>query len=194
MGTEREVKLAFPHESFFSKLRDLNLRFDVLESYLEEDLYFDTADCRLMLADKVLRLRISGSKIKITYKGPRITSGGEKVREEIEGPLGSEECSKALRTVGVSFDCPRDLDSLLSQLDQSGYEEKVRVIKRRKQIDIEDFRDHKVTLDFIEGLGEFVEVEGPDPMSLVRLLGLECYVVTPSYAELVRLIKLRTDT
>lgn len=50
---------------------------------LERDMVYDTPDGALRRASKLLRIRISGSDVQLTYKGPP-QRGAYKDREEIE--------------------------------------------------------------------------------------------------------------
>jgi adenylate cyclase class 2 len=100
----------------------------------EEDVYFQHPCRDFAATDEALRLRISGGRAELTYKGPR-AGAGAKTRLEV--------------SVAVSGDAALLLRSL-------GFAEVARVRKRR-----EIYRRGSVTvyLDLVEGLGEFVEVE-----------------------------------
>ena len=132
----------------------------------EDDVYYQHPCRDLMRSDEALRLRYSGGRMVLSYKGPR--SGGRlKVREElearVEGPLG-----------------------LI--LERLGFRESVRVGKSR-----EVYRGDrvKVFLDTVDGVGCFIEVESltGDPMHVseaLKELGLDKEeVVYESYAEIV---------
>ncbi len=188
MGVEREVKLKIPHSEFLNLLRRRKISFKVLETIEQEDLYMDTRSCNLLASGKVLRVRITGDSVRVTYKGRRESGGIEKVREEIEGNLGDEECKEALYKVGIRKDCPTEFSELMNLLSDSGYEVKIVVWKRRTPIILEGF-SVEATLDYVRDLGEFVEVEGEDAMDLVLLLGIACRAVIPSYADLIHALK-----
>ncbi|MEM4477192.1 MAG: class IV adenylate cyclase [Candidatus Korarchaeum sp.] len=193
MGLEREVKLRVSHSDFIEALDLLGLTYGFVDSNFQEDIYLDFDDCRLMLNDSALRLRVSGDVVRVTYKGPKRLEFGEKVREEIEGPLGSEECEAILRIFGISKECPKDLMSLLEDLRRFGLSESVRVRKRRKELRVIGL-SLRIYLDEVEGLGEFVEVEGDGSMELVRKLRMSCKVVIPSYAQLIHALRSLSDS
>jgi len=184
---EREVKLRISHSAFMRALRSAGMTYELKSSTSQEDLYLDFDDCRLMLSDSVLRIRSSGDGVWITYKGPRHFEGGEKVREELEALVGSEECQTILGKLGISERCPKDLERLLGVLNELGIKERVRVRKRRRELRINGM-ELRVYLDDVEHLGEFVEVEGEGSMKLVRMLGMNCRVVIPSYADLIHAV------
>ncbi len=188
MGVEKEVKLKIPHGEFLNLLRRKKISFRILETVEQEDLYVDTRSCDLLTSGRVLRVRITGTDIRVTYKGRREGGGIEKIREEIEGELGSEKCGEALYKVGIRGKCPGKLEELMDLLSSSGYEVKIVVWKRRTPVLLDKF-DAEVTLDYVRDLGEFVEVEGEDAMVLVRLLGVACRAVVPSYADLIHALK-----
>ncbi len=188
MGVEREVKLKIPHCEFLSLLRRKKISFKILETIEQEDLYVDTRSCDLLTSGRVLRVRVMGNLVRVTYKGRRESGGIEKVREEIEGELGDEKCRKALSKAGINVNCPSELNELMNLLSSRGYEVKIVVWKRRTPVLLDGF-NVEVTLDYVRDLGEFVEVEGDDAMDLVRLLGIACRAVIPSYADLIHALK-----
>jgi adenylate cyclase class IV len=185
---EREVKLRVNHSEFLRSLESLGLDYEIIGSDSQEDIYLDFDDCRLMLNDAALRIRVTGKGTLLTYKGPRSIVNGEKLREEIEGSLGSEECDSALRALGIPLKCSKDLEEMMERLKDYGITEKLRVRKVRRELRINGING-KVYLDDVEGLGEFVEVEGGRSIDLVRKLNMTCRVVTPSYADLLHAIK-----
>ncbi len=188
MGVEREVKLRIPHGEFLNLLRRNRVSFRLLDTIEQEDHYLDTRSCDLLSSGKVLRVRVMGNSVRIAYKGRRMEGGIEKVREEIEGELGDPRCDEALSRVGIDSPCPEDLGALIKLLSSRGYEVKVVVWKRRTPVILNGFGS-EVTLDYVRDLGEFVEVEGEDAMELVRLLGISCRAVIPSYADLIHALK-----
>ncbi|MCS7102701.1 MAG: CYTH domain-containing protein [Candidatus Korarchaeum sp.] len=188
LGLEREVKLRVPHSDFTEALGSLGLKYELMDPDFQEDIYLDFDDCRLMLSDFALRVRISSGVTWITYKGPKRLECGEKVREEVEGPLGSEECEIILRIFGIYKECPKDLMSLLEDMKKVGLRESVRVRKRRRELRVNRL-PLRIYLDHVEGLGEFVEVEGEGSMELIRRMGMSCMVVIPSYAHLIHVLR-----
>jgi adenylate cyclase class 2 len=120
--------------------------------HLEVNTFFDTEDRSLLAADEGLRLRLDRlvaagtSRHIITYKGPR-RMGPLKSREEIE--------------VEVS-----DPDAAASLVERLGYLRTLSFEKRRESWELEGC---KVELDELPHLGKFVEIEGPDEASVMRV-------------------------
>ncbi|MCD6348849.1 MAG: class IV adenylate cyclase [Candidatus Korarchaeota archaeon] len=188
MGVEREVKLRIEHSEFLTLLEGRGFKYNIVETEEQEDLYFDNPSCDLLLEDRVFRLRRSSGTVKVAYKGPREAMGAEKIREEIEGVLGSEECSKALQRIGICTECPENEENLVRLLRENGFDVKIVVKKERKRIEVRGV-PLKITLDNVEGLGEFVEVEGIGSLEFAKSLGLTCNAVIPSYAHLIHALK-----
>ena len=130
----------------------------------EEDIYY-RHPCRDFLAtDEGLRLRIvDGRPESLTYKGPRLP-GKVKRRTELILPLSRGPAGEIL--------------------ERLGFAPAIRVAKDRKYYRLEGAL---VTLDRVEGLGCYVEVEAGSPeevLRIARLLGLAGEPITASYAEL----------
>jgi predicted adenylyl cyclase CyaB len=185
---EREVKLRVSHSEFLRSLESLGLNYEIISSDFQEDIYLDFDDCRLMLSDVALRIRIAGGSVSITYKGPRSIVNGEKLREEIEGFLGSDTCDSVLKVLGISLKCPSELEKVIEYLKEYGITEKLRVRKLRRELRVNGVSE-RVYLDVVEGLGEFVEVEGEGAIDLIRRLNMTCRIVTPSYADILHAIE-----
>lgn len=102
----------------------------------QEDVYF-THPCRdLKERDEALRLRREGSETILTFKGKK-AGGMAKVREELEvGVASFKEASAILKRLGF-------VEGL--------------VVRKRRAVYV--VGDVEVSLDSVEGLGEFVEVE-----------------------------------
>jgi adenylate cyclase, class 2 len=140
--------------------------------HFEVNTFFDTEDRSLLAADEGLRLRrdkdvAAGSeKHVITYKGPR-QHGPLKSREEVE--------------VGVSDSAAASL-----LLERLGYLRTLSFEKRRESWKLDNC---KVELDEVPHLGRFVEVEGPDESSVMKVrekLGLASRpIVKSSYIALL---------
>lgn len=154
----------------------VGLGFVVEDRVYEEDYYFDMRGCPGYRDGSVLRFRkvISESRssveYKLTYKG-LIPSEGVKAREEIEIPLQSEDVLTVLRTVGLRT---------------------VTIRKRRTYLSGMGLR---LSLDFVECLGTYLEFEELNPTSVeeflskvrsvLKLLGLEGKeLITESYLEM----------
>ncbi len=132
----------------------------------EEDLYFNHPCRNFASTDEALRIRNDGT---LTYKGPKIDRD-TKSREEINLQIGSiEKANKMLNALGFKFVAA--------------------VRKRRRYYKLGDLN---ITLDLVEGLGEFMEIEcigkyGPcreKVLSLASHLGLKNFI-TESYLELI---------
>jgi adenylate cyclase class 2 len=138
----------------------------------ETDTFFDFEDQRLKKADSALRLRdrrdrLSGqSSYRLTFKGPR-QPGPFKHRREIEFSLDRAENAKDL-------------------LEALGLKIFARYTKRRNSWSVENC---SIEVDFLEGIGQFVEVEGPEEQSirnvLERLNLAEKPVIQESYLAMV---------
>src|SRR5262249_16435816 len=114
------------------------------EERQEADHYFNAPDRDFRRTDEAFRVRRIGRKNCLTYKGPR-AAGPTKTRLEIQVPFAERDGPAA------------DLTRLLQQL---GYRPVAVVRKRRQayQLERDGFEVH-VTLDALEQLGTFAEVE-----------------------------------
>ncbi len=163
MPVEREVKLRLPCEALEEarrRLEEAGLRVEA--TVREVDVYY-SHPCRDFLeTDEALRLRISGEGARLTYKGPRRVEAGVKERLEIEAPVG---------------------EGVRGILEALGFREALRIVKDRVYM---SGRGYTATLDRVEGLGCFVEIEGEDPLRLAgeALKGLGAEVVEETYVEL----------
>jgi adenylate cyclase class 2 len=139
---ETEVKIRFdrgsPHDA-----RELIERhgYTVLEARtLESDQVFDRASSELRGADQLLRLRRSGARSTVTYKGPA-TRERHKSREEIE------------------FDVS-DASAFELVLDRLGYTPRFRYEKYRTKFAVQSPQTGIITIDETP-IGVFLELEGP---------------------------------
>ncbi|AKV75197.1 adenylate cyclase [Metallosphaera sedula] len=165
---EIKVKLNVDPQSLMEKL--LQDGYVYVGKETQEDIYLngDTRDFRK--TDEALRIRLVNDKIELTYKGPKMGSRS-KSREEIT----------------VSLD---DKDSMIRILEKLGYREAQSVRKTRHVLKKGEF---SVCIDIVEGLGNFVEIEGID-IDEEKLLdffkefksrfGISGEVITKSYLEL----------
>jgi adenylate cyclase class 2 len=134
---------------------------------VEEDVYL-LHPCRDTLSrDEAIRVRLAGDNVRLAYKGPRLGGGEVKARLEIE-----------VETEPGILDLFRAL----------GFREGLRVRKRRIYAWLERAL---VTLDEVDGLGCFVEVESlsgdtRDVEDAIDILGLAGRPrVTESYASML---------
>lgn len=115
------------------KLLDIGAYFMGSEDHV--DIYYNPPGRDFAKSDEALRIRC-GSKIFLTYKGPKI-----------------ENVSKTRREVEVEVMDSQSMDELLKAI---GFREVGKVVKRRKGYRVEEF---KVFLDSVVGLGTFLEIE-----------------------------------
>ena len=171
MGVEIEAKMTV--ESFDpvrARLRAVGAAGPV--QHFEVNTFFDTEDRSLLAADEGLRLRLdrdvaAGSeKNVVTYKGPR-QLGPLKSREEVELEVSDSAAAVVL-------------------LERLGYLRTLSFEKRRESWKLDNC---KVELDELPHLGRFVEVEGPDEPSVMKVrekLGLSSRpIVKNSYIALL---------
>ena len=151
---EREVKIRIRGDSESVVEWFKSRGFTLSDSCYEEDHYF-AHPCRdLRLTDEALRLRFrrcdSGARYYLTYKGPRLTEGVVKSRLEIEAELSSEQgkiIGEILKRIGF---------------DDKFVVRKERVIMKGSGLNI--------SIDDVEGLGLFVEIEGEIPGWLIKMV------------------------
>jgi adenylate cyclase class 2 len=151
------------------KLRELGGSFG--GQRFQRDYYFDDSESRMIKSDKCLRLRYqkagNGQKVFVTFKGPR-QAGQYKTRRQIESEVGDAEA----------------VEKLFLEL---GYEKSEVVEKIRR---LWQFGGCQIGLDDVKGLGNFVEIEGPDEQIIAKVqqqMGLaDSQHVKDSYATLIR--------
>jgi len=132
----------------------------------ESNTLYDTAARDLLAKNMLIRLRQSGSRFWITWKGPSRTGSSHKVRPEIETSIGSLEA----------------VEQILGQL---GYLPSFRYEKYRRIYQAAG-APGLITLDETP-IGNFLELEGPGPWidSTAARLGFSPSVyVLESYARL----------
>ncbi|MGC8497011.1 MAG: class IV adenylate cyclase [Thermoplasmata archaeon] len=117
-----------------NRLTELKALFK--EKTVEEDHYYQHPCRDFQRTDEALRIRISGNRYFVTYKGPKIDKD-TKARAELE----------------IKIDNPEPYKRLFEQL---GFKEAGMVLKTRKTY---TFRDCSIMLDSVNELGEFVEIE-----------------------------------
>ncbi|QSG10118.1 class IV adenylate cyclase [Halapricum desulfuricans] len=106
----------------------------------QADTYYDAPHRDFAATDEAFRLREETrdgtAETRITYKGPKIDAES-KTREELETTVGDAEVAREL-------------------VESLGFEPVATVRKNREYFSLSGFT---VTLDAVEGVGEFVEVE-----------------------------------
>ena len=148
------------------------LKAEPLENVRERDVYYNAPHRDFGVTDEALRVRYVGTKAKITYKGPKMREFGLKAREEFNTSVED----------GAEFE---------QMLDRLGFTKTMTVTKDR-----EYFRFHGsiISLDNVEGLGTFAEIEyeGSDQDSaekeiaeIAKKIGVEGPPLLESYLELL---------
>lgn len=170
---EVEVKYKVEEiESITKKLEEMNAKIE--EEVVEEDHYFNHPCKDFKNTDEALRIRIRGNSIKLTYKGPKISN---KTKSRVE--------------VSVILNSPPD--SIFKLLEYLGFT-KVAVIRKHRKI--YKLGDYKISLDEVESLGNFIEIELRTQketlhdaelrvLRLARKLGLKGEPILKSYLELL---------
>lgn len=134
---EAEIKAPLTDAGTFRGELDLH-GAERLDHRIQEDRYFDHPVRSFKETDEALRVRITTgqSGCKLTYKGPKLDEQ-TKSRGEIE--------------VGVD-----DTDGITQLLEALGFEPVARVSKEREVYQLEGIT---ITVDEVEGLGPYVELE-----------------------------------
>ncbi len=138
---------------------------------VESDLYLNHPSRDFARTDEALRLRETEGQIYLTYKGPKIDRI-TKTREEL--------------TVRVE-----NWESTLEILRALGFIDVRKIVKKRRYLVLNDYL---ISLDYLEGLGSFIEVEkkqgyNPDKLVLfLKSLGIKDSE-TRSYLELMLELK-----
>ncbi len=137
---EVELKLRTSHEPVRTALADQNAeRIDRVE---QTDTYYDAPDRSFAETDEALRIRAERpveapeSTVRLTYKGPLVD---EQTKTRLEAETAVE-----------------DRDALEGILEGLGYEPAAIVSKTRERFALGAYT---VTLDTVEELGEFVEID-----------------------------------
>jgi adenylate cyclase class 2 len=174
---EVEFKHRASHETVRRRLADMDARS--LGTVVQVDTYYDAPHRDFAETDEAVRVRREragdgATTTRFTYKGP-LVEAESKTREEFETAVA-------------------DGDALAALLDALGFETAATVEKERERFDVGEYT---VTLDAVESLGEFVEVETDVPedgidaaregaQSLIAALGLDPGPgIRTSYLELV---------
>jgi adenylate cyclase class 2 len=114
------------------------------EEKVQEDCYYAHPARDFATSDEALRLRRVGDANFITYKGPKV-GATSKTRQELELPL--ERGAKALAQFG-------------QLLEALGFRQVATVRKRRRKASLtREGREVEISLDDVEQVGTFVELE-----------------------------------
>lgn len=109
---------------------------DPLGSVVQADTYYDHPARSFAAADEALRIRREADRATLAYKGPKV-----------------DAASKARRELATGIEDPAAADAVLRAV---GFEPAAEVEKTRARYRVDGF---DVSLDAVEGLGTFVEVE-----------------------------------
>lgn len=110
-----------------------------LKETIQEDIYFNAPDRDFRITDEALRIRISSEESELTYKGSKIGNLMDKTREEI--------------SVNINKNDLRKTQIILEKL---GFQVVTKVLKTRMLFQINDL---SISVDFVENLGEYIEIE-----------------------------------
>jgi adenylate cyclase class 2 len=110
-----------------------------LKEIFQEDIYFNAPDRDFRITDEALRIRTSSEGSALTYKGPKIGNLMDKTREEISVHINENDLQKT-RVI----------------LEKLGFQAVDKVSKKRMLF---QFNDLSISVDFVENLGEFIEIE-----------------------------------
>ncbi|ELY61764.1 class IV adenylate cyclase [Natronolimnohabitans innermongolicus] len=138
---EVEVKVPADLETVRARLEALDA--DRRRAVVQEDTYYDAPHREFAETDEALRIRresvpdrVDADESRVTYKGP-LLDDESKSREEFETAVGSGET----------------MDAVLTHL---GFEPAATVRKERERYALDGYT---ITLDAVDDVGEYVEVE-----------------------------------
>jgi adenylate cyclase class 2 len=135
---EVEVKVRADLDRVRARLDELGATH--VDSVEQVDTYYDAPHRDFAATDEAFRVREErtdeAAETKVTYKGP-LVEDDSKTREEFETRVG-------------------DSDTMRAIAESLGFDPAATVEKSRQRYAIEGFT---VTLDSVDGVGEFVEVE-----------------------------------
>jgi adenylate cyclase class 2 len=173
---EVELKLRADHDAVRERLAAAGA--DARGTVVQRDTYYDAPHRDFAATDEALRVRRverdGAVESRLTYKGP-LVDAHSKTRREHETVVG-------------------DGETVAAALEALGFSPAAEVHKRRERFALDGYH---VTLDAVEGLGEFVEVEGEadeaevegvraEVAAVVERLGLDPAAnVRTSYLELL---------
>jgi adenylate cyclase class 2 len=138
---EAEVKLALPdeeHRRLLARLAEIGATAGPPRH--QSDVYLSHPSRDFAARDEALRLRVDDDRLRLTWKGPKLDPP-RKTREEIEFGLATDE-----RTAALLF-------------DRLGFRPVATVAKSRLEWRLPGPGGVLVSVDEVEGLGRFCEVE-----------------------------------
>jgi len=136
---EVEVKVSAALEAVRERLE--RLEATQLNSVMQADTYYNAPHRDFAETDEALRIR-----------SERPTDGAEETRVTYKGPLVDEE-TKTREEFETGVEDDETIDAILTSL---GFEPTATVRKDRERFSLDGYT---VTLDSVDGVGEYVEVE-----------------------------------
>ncbi|MDG5778291.1 class IV adenylate cyclase [Haloarculaceae archaeon H-GB2-1] len=135
---EVEVKVRASHDAVRERLVELDA--DQIDEVVQEDVYYDAPHRDFAETDEAFRLRREredgDEDVRMTYKGP-LVEAESKTRKEFETGVDEGETAENV-------------------FEALGFSPAATVRKERERFALDGY---VVTLDAVDGLGEFVEVE-----------------------------------
>lgn len=180
---EIEMKFRVDDRADYERLAREKLGVEFAAPEREDDLFFRNDALGFPSQGKALRIRRRGEYLAATFKGPKLDAE-TKTREELELPLSSRP--------GALDAAQDDWTTFFQRL---GFTPATRVVKtRRRGSLVYSGRQFEITLDELEGVGLFTELETTTPQSqfeiaksatlaLAKTLGLR-HSETKSYLAL----------
>ncbi len=138
-----EVELKFPLDDAATlRERLASLEAVAKGTVVQSDAYYNHPARDFAVTDEALRIRTVGDESFVTYKGPK-QGGAAKTRFELELPLAAQTA-----------------DGWTEVLTRLGFRAVATVRKRRELFELtREGRAFELTIDEVEGLGAFAEVE-----------------------------------
>ncbi|HVN73599.1 MAG TPA: class IV adenylate cyclase [Methanoregula sp.] len=169
---EIELKVAVPA---LDPVREALMRLGAKPagSAREHDVYYNAPHRDFAKTDEAVRVRYTDDHAVVTYKGAKIKSSGLKAREELNTAVESGPVFEAI-------------------LDRLGFTRTAEVNKQRENF---QYAGASISLDLVEELGTFVEIEvmaedgnpetAPRIEKIADAIGVHGRPILMSYLELV---------
>jgi len=186
VAREVGVKLKISHRSFLRRLKELGMEYKILRTLSIVDEYYDNVSMDLSKSDKAFRIRKIDGRILLTFKGRRVKAT-PKLRVEMEANISdSTRMARILEAIGLgNVKPPEDIESIRRLLASRGYMPIIKVEKQRTEVKVKSLSRLTIYLDNVRGLGEYVEVEGPEAVQLIEDMGLSNHIEHRTYPEIL---------
>ncbi|MGI6402100.1 MAG: class IV adenylate cyclase [Thermoguttaceae bacterium] len=153
---EVEMKFRVDDPAEYEKRLESILDMSLGPATVEEDEFYRCDALGFPDNGKMLRIRRRGNDLVATFKGPRLDDE-TKTREEIELPLASPSLSSPENSGALVERAQRDWSRFFQRL---GFEPAARLLKTRRCARAHfDGREIEISVDSLEGLGFFTELE-----------------------------------